>query len=150
MKINIAVLLALGALSGEAKVLEVTFAVREAGGHPVLHITLANHSALPVKVLHALASEREMSGKLFDLHDAASGQALEYQGIMAKRGPLTDDDYLMLPPGARRSNNIDLARAYAFLQGRHAYTIAYSGQYLMNGKAVPLTVGPLRFEHSGQ
>lgn len=137
-------------LSGESQVLEVTFAVKEAGGHPVLHISLANHAAQPVKVLHALATEEEMYGKLFDLRDADTGQALEYQGIMVKRGPLTEADYLLMAPGMRRENAIDLGRAYAFRPGRHAYTISYAGHYLMDGKAVPLTVGPLRFEHNGR
>ncbi|HEY0588487.1 MAG TPA: hypothetical protein VGD52_20300 [Pseudoduganella sp.] len=150
MKINIAALLAAGALSGEPKMLEVKFTVKEAGGHPVLHIALANRSSQPVKVLHALATEEEMFGKLFEVRDAATGQLLEYQGIMVKRGPLTEEDYLALKPGAQRSNAIDLAPAYGFKQGRHAYTISYAGHYLMDGKEMPLTVGPVRFEHTGK
>ncbi|WP_057263638.1 hypothetical protein [Duganella sp. Root1480D1] len=150
MKINIAALLAVGALSGEPKMLEVTFTVKEAAGHPVLHIVLANHTAHAVKVLHALATEEEMYGKLFELRDAATGELLEYQGIMVKRGPLTEEDYLAMKPGAQRSNKIDLAPAYGFRQGRHAYTISYAGHYLMDGKEIPLTVGPVRFEHTGR
>ena len=150
MKINIAALLAASLLSGEAHMLEVKFTVKEAAGHPVLHIALANHAAQPVKVLHALATEEEMFGKLFDVRDAATGQLIEYQGIMVKRGPLTDEDYLAMKPGAQRSNAIDLALAYGFKPGRHAYTISYAGHYLMNGKEIPLTVGPVRFEHTGR
>ena len=137
-------------LAGEPKVLDVKFAVRERGGHPVLQISLSNHTGRPVKVLHALATEKEMYGKLFDVRDAATGQQLEYQGIMVKRGPPTEEDYLALPPGGQRRNAIDLARAYAFLPGRHAYTISYAGHYLMDGKEMPLTVGPVRFEHTGR
>jgi hypothetical protein len=129
--------------------LEVKFTVNEAAGHPVLHIALANHAAQPVKVPNALATEEEMYGKLFEVREAASGQLLEYQGIMVKRGPLTDADYLAMPPGAQRSNTIDLAPAYGFRPG-HAYTISYAGHYLMNGKEIPLTVGPVRFEHTGR
>lgn len=150
MKINIAALLAAGALSGEPKMLEVTFTVREAAGHPVLHIVLANHSPQTVKVLQALATEEEMFGKLFEVRDAATGQPIEYQGIMVKRGPLTEEDYLAMKPGTQRSNSIDLAPAYGFLAGRHAYTISYAGHYLMGGKEVPLTVAPVRFEHTGR
>ena len=150
MKINIAALLAAGLLSGEAQMLEVKFTVKEAAGHPVLHIALANHAAQPIMVLHALATEEEMFGKLFDVRDAATGQLLEYQGIMVKRGPLTDEDYLAMKPGAQRSNAIDLALAYGFKPGRHAYTISYAGHYLMNGKEIPLTVGPVGFEHTGR
>ncbi|SFG70342.1 hypothetical protein SAMN05518865_116114 [Duganella sp. CF458] len=150
MKINIAVMLAVGALTGEPKMLEVKFTVQEGGGHPVLQIALANHAPRPVKVLHALATEAEMFGKLFEVRDAATGQLLEYQGIMVKRGPLSEADYLAMKPGAQRSNRIDLAPAYGFKPGRHAYTISYAGHYLMDGKEIPLTVGPVRFEHTGR
>jgi len=150
VKINIAALLAVGLLSGEAQMLEVKFTVQETAGHPVLHIALANHAAQPVKVPHALATEEEMFGKLFEVRDAATGQLLEYQGIMVKRGPLTDEDYLAMKPGAQRSNAIDLTPAYGFKAGRHTYTISYAGHYLMNGKEIPLTVGPVRFEHTGR
>lgn len=150
MKINLAALLALGMLAGEPKVLDVRFEARETAGHAVLHIALANHLPHKVQVPRAIASEQEMWGKLFDLRDAETGQPLEYQGIMVKRGPLTAEDYLVMAPGARRSNSIDLSRAYAFKPGRHAYTISYAGHYLMDGKEMPLTVGPLRFEHTGK
>jgi len=147
---NLAALLALGVLSGEPKVLDVKFAVKDADGHAVLHIALANHLPLPVKVPRALASEKEMYGKLFDLRDAESGQPLEYQGIMVKRGPLTGEDYLAMAPGARRSNTIDLSRAYVFKPGRHAYSVSYSGFYLQDGKEMPLIAGPVRFEFTGR
>lgn len=137
-------------LAGEPKVLELKLAVKESGGRPVAQITLANHAARPVQVLHALATEEEMFGKLFDVRDAASGEPLEYQGIMVKRGPLGEEDYLVLAPGAQRRNAIDLGLAYAFKPGRHAYTISYAGHYLMDGKEMPLTAGPVRFEHTGR
>lgn len=130
--------------------LELKLAVKSQEGRPVAHIALANRTTQPVKVLHALADEEEMFGKLFELHDAATGQPLEYQGIMVKRGPLTDADYLPMAPGAKRHNAIDLGRAYAFKPGRHAYTITYRGHYLQDGKEKPLTVGPVRFEHTGR
>lgn len=130
--------------------LEFKLTVETSSGNPVAHLSLANRSDRPVKVLHALATEEEMFGKLFELRDADTGEPLEYQGIMVKRGPLTEEDYLVLPPGAQRRNAIDLSRAYAFKQGRHAYTISYAGHYLMDGKEMPLTAGPLRFTHTGR
>lgn len=130
--------------------LELKLAVVSTSGAPVVQVALANHGARPVQVLHALADEKEMYGKLFDVRDAATGQALEYQGIMVKRGPLMDEDYLTLAPGATQRNALDLARAYAFKPGRHAYTISYAGHYLLAGEKKPLTVGPVRFEHTGR
>lgn len=150
MKINLAAMLLLGALAGEPKVLDAKFTVKEADGHPVLHIALANHLPEVVKVPRSLATEQEMFGKLFDVRNAETGESVEYQGMMVKRGPLTEEDYLKMAPGARRSNTIDLSRAYAFKPGNHAYTISYTGHYLMNGKEIPLTVGPVRFEHTGR
>ncbi len=150
MKINLAVLLALGALAGEPKVLEVKFSVKDAGGHAMLHIALANHMPVTVKVPRALATEEEMFGKLFEIRDADSGQPLQYQGIMVKRGALTGADYLAMAPGARHGNTIDLSRAYAFKPGRHAYTISYAGQYFLDGKEMPLIEGPVRFEYTGR
>lgn len=148
MKINLAALLALGALHGEPKVVEIQFTVKVAGGHPVLHIALANHLSQAVQVPRSLATEQEMFGKLFDVRDADTGQPLTYQGIMIKRAPLTGADYLVMAPGSRRSNTIDLAPAYAFRPGH--YTISYAGHYLLKGKEVPLTVGPVRFDVTGQ
>ncbi len=129
---------------------ELQLTVEAGDAQPIVQVNLANHGRRPVKVLQALATEQEMFGKLFDLRDAASGEALEYQGIMVKRGPLTDEDYLVLPPGARRRNEIDLGRAYAFKPGRHAYTISYTGHYLGEGKEMPLSAGPVRFEYTGR
>lgn len=130
--------------------LDLKLSVTPVDGHPVAQITLVNRSGQTVHALRALAEEEEMYGKLFDLREAGSGQPLEYQGIMVKRGPLTEADYLPLAPGAVQHNRIDLARAYAFKPGRHSYTIAYRGHYLVSGKEMPLTTGPVRFEHTGR
>lgn len=151
MIINFAALLMAGAVqAGGSPVLELKITVQERDGHPVAHIALANRTARPVQVLHALADEEEMFGKLFEVQDAATGHPLPYQGIMVKRGPLTAADYRTLAPGATRKNAIDLGRAYAFKAGRHAYTISYRGHYLQDGREMPLTVGPVRFEHTGK
>ena len=150
MKNNLSAWLALGMLAGEPTVLDMKFAVQDANGHAVLHITVLNRLPQTVKVPRALATETEMYGKLFDLRDADTGQPLEYQGIMVKRGPLTEDDYLAMVPGARRSNAIDLSRAYVFKPGRHAYSIRYAGAYLLDGKEMPLIAGPVRFEFTGR
>jgi hypothetical protein len=150
VKINLAALLALGALFGEPKVLDMRFSVQDVDGHAVLQIALANHMPQLVKVPRAIATEQEMFGKLFEVRDAETGQLLQYQGIMVKRGPLTEEDYLAMAPGARRSNTIDLSRAYAFRQGRHAYTISYAGHYLVEGKEMPLIEGPVSFVHTGR
>lgn len=83
------------------------------------------HAAVPVP--RALASEKELSGRLFDIREADSGAAIDYQGIMVKRGPITAADFLMLKPGAKRRNTIDITRSYAFLPGHHRYLLSFEG-----------------------
>jgi hypothetical protein len=86
-----------------------------------------NRGAAAVRVPRALAAEKELTGRLFDIVEADTGAAIEYQGMMVKRGPLTDADYLSLKPGAKRSNTIDITRSYAFLPGPHRYLLSYAG-----------------------
>lgn len=86
-----------------------------------------NRSAAPLQVPRALAAEKELTGRLFDIVEADTGAAIEYQGMMVKRGPLTAADYLSLKPGARHSNTIDITRSYAFLPGLHRYRLSYEG-----------------------
>ena len=134
--------------AGGQKVVELKIEVKPAHAKVWAEIELNNRSGKPVKVLHALATEEEMYGKLFDVRDAG-GQPVEYRGIMVKRGPLTEEDFLTLKPGERRKNRIELSRAYTFQPGQQ-YTLAYSGIYKQDGKTMPLTAAPVRFEHTGR
>lgn len=86
-----------------------------------------NRGAAAVQVPRALAAEKELTGRLFDIVEADTGAAIEYQGMMVKRGPLTAADYLTLKPGAKRSNTIDITRSYAFLPGLHHYLLSFEG-----------------------
>lgn len=96
-------------------------------GRVLVSAHYANRSAAPLQVPRALATEKELTGRLFDIREADSGASIEYQGIMVKRGPLTAADYLTLKPGAKRSNTIDITRSYAFLPGRHRYLLSFEG-----------------------
>jgi hypothetical protein len=105
----------------------VQLAVDTGGGHVRVDVRLENRGARPVYVPRALASARQLDGRLFDVRDARTGAPVQYQGRMVKRGPLTADDYLLLAPGATHRHSIDITPAYAFAPGTHDYRLAYEG-----------------------
>jgi hypothetical protein len=53
-------------------------------------------------------------------------QQLDYAGVLMKRGRPRPQDYILLGPGKSFSTQVDLAPAYAFLDGVHTYQVKYS------------------------
>ncbi|AVR96856.1 hypothetical protein [Pseudoduganella armeniaca] len=102
-------------------------AVDSREGHVRVDVRLENRGARPVYVPRALAAARQLDGRLFDVRDARTGEPVQYQGRMVKRGPLTADDYLVLAPGATHRHSIDITSAYAFAPGTHEYRLGYQG-----------------------
>lgn len=137
------------ALAQEAQV-ELVLQVQSQANQLWADVRLVNRATRPVLVPRDLATEDELTGRLFDIRDAATGVALDYQGMMVKRGPLTEEDFLQLAPGTSQHNRIELSRSYAFPSGRHTYTISYAGHYRQEGREVPLTAAPVPFEHDAQ
>jgi len=105
----------------------LTLKATSSQGRVLVTVHYGNHGAKPVQVPRALASEKELTGRLFDIREAATGAEIEYQGMMVKRGPLTAADYLTLKAGATRRNTIDITRSYAFLPGRRRYLLSFEG-----------------------
>ena len=99
-------------------------------GKVLVRITLHNRSARPVYVQKSLASATELTGRLFDIVDSASGKSVDYIGMMIKRGPLTARDYLTLAPHSSLSHSIDISHSYAFAAGPHRYRLSHAGEYL--------------------
>ncbi|MES2074318.1 MAG: hypothetical protein V4462_01760 [Pseudomonadota bacterium] len=104
--------------------------VDSGGGALLVHITLRNRSARPVYLQKSLASATELTGRLFDIVDSASGKSVDYIGMMIKRGPLTAKDYLTLAPHSSLSHSIDISHSYAFAAGPHRYRLSHAGEYL--------------------
>ncbi|WP_461054884.1 hypothetical protein [Spirosoma arcticum] len=50
---------------------------------------------------------------------------IPYTGVMVKRRAPTADDFVLLEPGKRVQTRIRIDQSYAFLPGRHRYTIHY-------------------------
>ncbi|MBJ7309538.1 hypothetical protein H7U20_04920 [Rugamonas sp. CCM 8940] len=126
--------------------------VNSRDGTVLVQITLQNRSAHPVYVQKSLASATELTGRLFDIVDTASGKSIPYIGMMIKRGPLTAKDYLTLPPHSSHSHTIDITHSYAFAAGPHHYRLSHAGDYLSDLAALeaasPIPPASAEFSHT--
>lgn len=119
-------------------------------------VRLENRGKHSVYVPRALATAQQLDGRLFDVRDARTGEAVQYQGRMVKRGPLTADDYLALAPGATHRHTIDITPAYAFAPGTHEYKLSYAGtagtdvQALVAGSGASLVAPVVTFTYTGR
>jgi hypothetical protein len=119
----------------------VTIKIENRGGHRI---------GLPREI----AADTELSRRVFDLRRHPGGAELPYTGRMVKRGALTLDDYIELPPHSARTHTIDITRAYAFEPGTHTYVIRYQGAVLADVRqlesAAELSTEPVTFSHTGR
>lgn len=132
-------------------------AVNTSDGHVRVDVRLENRGKRDVYVPRALASARQLDGRLFDVRDARTGEPVPYQGRMVKRGPLTADDFLQLAPGATHRHSIDITAAYAFAPGTHEYRLSYEGAagadvqgLLAGGGAASLSAPAVSFTYTGR
>ncbi|GAB3901418.1 hypothetical protein GCM10028803_26070 [Larkinella knui] len=88
------------------------------------NMTFTNQSAAPVYLnkLDIGMSPRLMNN-LFILQQ--KGQEVPYAGILVKRRPPTQDDFVLLPPGKSVKTTIRLDQSYAFKSGKNRYSIQY-------------------------
>ncbi|MES2116241.1 MAG: hypothetical protein V4578_13885 [Pseudomonadota bacterium] len=130
-----------------------TLRVESEGGRVLVHVTIENRGKLPVFIPHEIAVDKEVFGKVFEIHDVASGALLPYQGIMVKRGPYTRDDYVTLKPRGVRRNTLDITASYGFLAGPHTYRLSYQGSYVTDihqlDASTAITAAPAEFSHVG-
>lgn len=130
-----------------------TLSVSSSGGRVLVTVVFDNPNGHPMSVPHAIATDKELFGRLFEIRDTATGELIEYQGPMVKRGPLTADDYFTVQPGTRHSNTLDITDSYAFKPGQNTYQLTYSGFAVpdlnrLDG-TVRLSVPPVSFTHRG-
>jgi hypothetical protein len=116
-------------------------------------LTIQNGSGSPVYVPKAAFEDKELFGRLFDVRMKDGGE-VQYIGPMVKRGPYTQDDYVMVPPGGKRSNTIDITHSYQFKKGTHQYTVSYSGGYLGElqhlDATIPADIPPVPITYTGK
>ncbi|MRV75151.1 hypothetical protein GJ700_25885 [Duganella sp. FT92W] len=131
-----------------------TLTVASSGGRVLVTVVLDNPNGQPMHVPNAIATDKELFGRLFEIRDTATGKPVEYQGPMVKRGPLTADDYFTVAPGTRHSNTLDITDSYAFKPGHHTYQLSYAGYAVPDlGKpegTVRVSVPPVSFTFRGE
>lgn len=132
------------AAQAKASTMDMKLEVDGSKGHVQVHIALHNSGSTPLQAPRAIAADKELFGRVFDIVDADTGDAIEYQGSMVKRGPLGPADYVTVKPGGSRKNTIDITHSYAFKPGRHNYRLNYAGT---PGEKKPLSAPGVTFSH---
>jgi len=90
-----------------------------AGGPATVRLTVRNPTDRPRTFCDYHTPFEGIRNHIFEVRDAA-GAEIDYRGIMAKRAPPDDDDFITLAPGETRSAEVDLADAYELPPGRYA------------------------------
>lgn len=126
-----------------------TLSVTSSNGRVLVNVVLDNPNGHAMHVPNAIATDKELFGRLFEIRDTQTGALVEYQGPMVKRGPLTAEDYFTVQPGTRHRNTLDITDSYAFKPGKYTYQLVYAGYAIadlgqLEGK-VPLAVPPVSF-----
>ena len=103
----------------------------------ILAVVLALHNphARRAYLPRELVEDDELFGPYFEVRDD-SGAALFYIGPRVKRAA---DDLLALAAYAQLRHTIDISRAYAFLPGRHSYTLRIADGVGISAPAVRFT-----------
>ena len=89
--------------------LEVDQAI-PAGKPVLLQLTLGNTSGQAVEVLQYHTPFEGILGDLFEIQYA--DESLTYRGPLVKRGPPTDEDWLLLESGGVLTAKVDLSNAW--------------------------------------
>jgi hypothetical protein len=123
-------------------------------GKVLVRLTIDNQSEQTIYVPRSVASEKELFGNYFEVRESSNGDPVNYIGPMVKRGPLGKEDFLAVKPHTRHHNLIDITDAYAFLPGRRAYQLNYSGHYVADLKKIdqttPVEPESTMFAHVGK
>jgi hypothetical protein len=90
-------------------------------------VTITNTSATPARLLKWALPFGDIEAPLFDV--TRDGLTARYLGVRVKRAPPGDDDYLVLAPGASRSETIELSALYQ-MNVTGAYTVRYHSHTL--------------------
>jgi len=111
-----------------SETLDVTLlpAASFAAGSPIeLRMRVKNSTGKPQKFCTYHTLFEGLRNDIFDVKNA-DGTKLDYRGMMAKRAPPGDDDFITLAPGEERTSNpVDISEGYAFSSG--AFTVMFSG-----------------------
>jgi peptidyl-Lys metalloendopeptidase len=95
-------------------------------------LTVTNPSASPARLLKWTLPSGDIEAPLFDV--TRDGLTARYLGVRVKRGAPGDDDYLLLAPGASRSETVELSALYE-MNVTGAYTVRYHSRTLQPSDA---------------
>lgn len=129
----------------------ITICMEKTDQPTAIKFTFRNNTDKDLSVLKWYTPlEGKMKAPFLTITDNQLEQKLPYKGILAKRGLLKQNDFVVIPP---KSNSnpiiIDLTTAYTFRQGE--YTIKYKGpiEYIV-GKVEPISENEIPNHIQGQ
>jgi hypothetical protein len=141
-----------GAYGGEKMNVHASLTVEAKHEKVLVTFRIENRGERRVGLPRAIATDDEVSGRLFELREHPGGAEVAYVGKMVKRAALGADDYFELPPHSAHTHTIDITRAYAFKPGMHTYEIRYEGAALADVKQLESATGirtePVMFAHA--
>ena len=90
-----------------------------------LTFTLVNAGTQPVQVLNWQTPFEGIRAPMLTI--TRDGTAVDYRGMMVKRGAPTRDSYLGLQPGERRQATVDLSEGWD-VAAPGTYSVEYTGE----------------------
>jgi hypothetical protein len=118
---------AAGADGGQRMNVHASLSVDARHDKVLVTFRIENRGERRVGLPREIASDTELTRRLFDLREHPGDAEVPYTGRMVKRGPLGLDDYVELAPHSAHTHTIDITHAYAFKPGTHTYVIRYEG-----------------------
>ena len=106
-------------------------------------VTITNDSARVLMVPRWLVPGERLDSNLFDVR--RDGMAVEYLGILAKRGAPSRSDFVALAPGRSLTGRTELTRHYDISDGGE-YTVAFRGDLLDGVQASELMLASQAIE----
>lgn len=147
----------LGLVCGQAlaaPAVSATLTVESRAGQVLLHVTVHNRGSATVYVPRALAADPQPLGKTFTLSAEPGALPVDYTGRMVKRGPIGPADFVAVPANGTLRHTLDISGSYAFLPGRHDYTLQYAGGAVASlahfGRTIALAPEPAHFTHEAR
>jgi hypothetical protein len=143
---------AAGTDKGEAMNVHASLNVDARHDKVLVTFKIENRGERRVGLPREIASDTELTRRLFDLREHPGEAEVPYTGRMVKRGPPGLDDYVELAPHSAHTHTIDITHAYAFRPGMHTYVIRYEGEALADvrqlGSAAGIRTDPVMFSHT--
>lgn len=135
-----------------ASALSSSLQVESRAGQVLVHVEVHNRGTATIYVPRALVADPQPFGKTFTL-TGEGGATIDYTGRMVKRGPIGPNDFVAVQPNSTLRHTLDISNSYAFLPGRHSYTLQYAGGAVSSlaqlDRTQALAPAPATFTHTG-